>query len=78
MKFGIATYGFRPEHIVSPARHAKAGEPTCEGLKTYVDAGFDTLVVPCEAFQGKLGFDMTLVQKIRRLDEMVRALKLQA
>lgn len=54
------------------------GEPSREGLQPYFDAGFDTLVVPCETFQGDFGFEMTLDQKYRRLDQLARALRLQA
>lgn len=54
------------------------GEPTLDNLRPYLDSGFDTLVVPCETFQGELDFDMTLEQKYRRLEEIAKALKLQA
>jgi alkanesulfonate monooxygenase SsuD/methylene tetrahydromethanopterin reductase-like flavin-dependent oxidoreductase (luciferase family) len=50
------------------------GEPSRDALKAYIDAGFDTLVIPCETFQGDLGFDMTLDQKFRRAEEIARAL----
>jgi alkanesulfonate monooxygenase SsuD/methylene tetrahydromethanopterin reductase-like flavin-dependent oxidoreductase (luciferase family) len=52
------------------------GEPSIDELRPYADAGFDTLVVPCETFQGDLEFDMTLDQKYRRLDELAAALRL--
>ena len=45
-------------------------EPTRESLQPYIDAGFDTLVVPSETFQGELDFDMTLEQKLRRLEQL--------
>jgi alkanesulfonate monooxygenase SsuD/methylene tetrahydromethanopterin reductase-like flavin-dependent oxidoreductase (luciferase family) len=51
------------------------GEPVIEDLQAYVEAGFDTLVVPCETFQGDLDFDMTLEQKLRRLEEIARTLR---
>lgn len=50
------------------------GEPRIGDLQAYVDGGFDTLVVPCETFQGRLDFDMTLDQKLRRLEEIARNL----
>ena len=49
------------------------GEPSLDALRTYIDAGFDTLVVPCETIQGELGFEMTLDQKFRRLDGIAKA-----
>ncbi|MFT3721125.1 LLM class flavin-dependent oxidoreductase [Pseudorhodoferax sp.] len=54
------------------------GEPTPELMQPYLDAGFDTLVLPCETFQGRLAFDMTLDQKYRRLEQIARDMKLQA
>lgn len=53
------------------------GEPTLEGLRPYLDAGFDTIVIPNETIQAGHGFAMTLEQKFRRLDEIARALKIQ-
>lgn len=53
------------------------GEPSLDELRPYIDAGFDTLVVPCETFQGDLGFDMTLDQKFRRLDQIAKAVRIQ-
>jgi alkanesulfonate monooxygenase SsuD/methylene tetrahydromethanopterin reductase-like flavin-dependent oxidoreductase (luciferase family) len=50
------------------------GEPTLEALRPYVDAGFETLVIPCETFQGDAGFDMALDQKLRRAEEIARSL----
>ena len=52
------------------------GEPSLNGLKPYVDAGFDTLIVPSETFQGDRGFDMSLQQKLRRAEEIARMLKI--
>ena len=53
------------------------GEPTLAGLRPYLEAGFDTIVIPNETVQAGYGFDMTLDQKFRRLDEIARALKIQ-
>jgi hypothetical protein len=50
------------------------GEPSIAQMQAYVDAGFDTLVVPSETLQGPLDFDMTLDQKKRRLDEIAKNL----
>ena len=50
------------------------GEPSIDEYKPYIDAGFDTLVVPCETFQGDLEFDMTLDQKLRRAEQIAKAL----
>lgn len=50
------------------------GEPRIEEMRPYIEAGFDTMVVPCETFQGELDFDMTLDQKLRRLEEIARNL----
>lgn len=52
------------------------GEPSRDGLQDYIDAGFDTLVVPCETIQGDLAFDMTLDQKYRRLEQIAKALRI--
>jgi len=48
------------------------GEPSKEQMQPYVDAGFDTLVLPSETLQGRLDFEMTLDQKKRRLDEIAK------
>ena len=53
------------------------GEPTLDVLRPYFGSGFDTLVVPCETFQGELAFDMTLDQKYRRLEEIARNLNIK-
>lgn len=50
------------------------GKPEIGALQAFVDGGFDTLVVPSETFQGRLDFDMTLDQKLRRLDEIAKGL----
>jgi alkanesulfonate monooxygenase SsuD/methylene tetrahydromethanopterin reductase-like flavin-dependent oxidoreductase (luciferase family) len=50
------------------------GEPSLDELKPYIDGGFDTLVVPCETFQGRLDFEMTLDQKFRRAEAIAKAL----
>jgi len=52
------------------------GEPEARGIDAYVKAGFDTVVVPCETFQGDLAFDMTLDQKLRRLEEIATNLRI--
>lgn len=51
------------------------GEPKYDEMKPFMEAGFDTLVVPCETFQGRLDFDMTLDQKLRRLEEIAKNLR---
>ncbi|MGC4250450.1 MAG: LLM class flavin-dependent oxidoreductase [Sphingobium sp.] len=53
------------------------GEPTLDNLRPYMDAGFDTMVIPCETFQGERDFDMTLDEKYRRLEDIARALNIQ-
>lgn len=53
------------------------GEPTLDGVRPYLDAGFDTIVIPNETIQAGYGFEMTLDQKFRRLEEIARALKIK-
>lgn len=53
------------------------GEPTLDGVRPYLEAGFDTIVIPNETVQAGHGFEMTLDQKFRRLEEIARALKLE-
>jgi alkanesulfonate monooxygenase SsuD/methylene tetrahydromethanopterin reductase-like flavin-dependent oxidoreductase (luciferase family) len=52
------------------------GEPSLDGLKVYVDAGFDTLVIPNETIEAEQGFEMTLEQRLRRLEVIAKALRL--
>jgi len=53
------------------------GEPTFDALGPYLDAGFDTIVIPNETIQTGHGFEMTLDQKFRRLEQIARALKIK-
>ena len=69
----------RKEHGLNGSYSFQArvwGEPTLENMQPYLDAGFDTLVVPSETLQGEYDYDMTLEQKCRRLDEIAKAMKL--
>jgi len=52
------------------------GEPGIDTLQPYLAAEFDTVVVPCETIQGELDFDMTLEQKLRRLEEIAKNLRI--
>lgn len=50
------------------------GEPTMDTMAPYIKAGFDTMVIPCETFQGRLDFDMTLEQKLERIEGFAKVL----
>jgi len=54
------------------------GEPSLEGVAPYLDAGFDTIVIPNETVQGEQGFEISLDDKLRRLDAIAKALRLDA
>lgn len=53
------------------------GALSLDGLKAYLDAGFDTIVIPNELIQAEYGFEMTLEQKFRRLDHIAQSLHIR-
>lgn len=52
------------------------GEPDIDSVAEYLEAGFDTLVVPGETLMGETDYDITLDQALRRAEEIARAFKL--
>jgi alkanesulfonate monooxygenase SsuD/methylene tetrahydromethanopterin reductase-like flavin-dependent oxidoreductase (luciferase family) len=52
------------------------GEPTLENIRSWRDAGFDTIVVPWETIQGDHGFEIPLARIYERLEQIAQALAL--